>query len=133
MAVDWLASLKHVPWSKVLGAAPTIVEGGRKLWDRVARRNAEETPAGAAKRDAPLPVPEALAAMELRLDALETKSAQLRDEAVASFDVVRSMAEQHSQLVHAVDVLLVRTRVLVRVCILLGLVCVALFVLILSR
>lgn len=43
------------------------------------------------------------------------------------------MADQHSQLVQAVDVLLVRTRVLVRISVLLGVACVALLVLVLSR
>ena len=44
-----------------------------------------------------------------------------------------SIVGQHSQVVHAVDVLLVRTRLLVRVSVLLGIVCVALLVLVLSR
>jgi len=131
MAVNWFASLRDVPWSKVLGMAPTIVENGRKLWDKVANKNVDETPA--ATTQTAVPVPEALSAMELRINVLEKKSAQLREEAVASFDVVRSMADQHSQLVHAVDVLLVRTRVLVRISVLLGIVCVALLVLVLSR
>ena len=131
MAVNWFTSLRDVPWSKVLGMAPTIVENGRKLWDKVANKKAEETPAATAQTA--VPVPEALAAMELRLNVLEKKSAQLREEAVASFDVVRSMADQHSQLVHAVDVLLVRTQVLVRIAVLLGIVCIALLILVLSR
>jgi hypothetical protein len=133
MAVNWFASLKDVPWTKVIGMAPTIVENGRKLWDKVANRNAEVAAASAPKDPPPTPLPEALAQIEFRLGILEKKSAQLREEAVASFDVVRSMADQHSQLVHAVDVLLVRTRVLVRVCVMLGVACVALLALILSR
>ncbi len=133
MAVNWLASLKDVPWSKVIGVAPTIVESGRKLWDKVASRSANENPGDTTQSLAQLPEPAAIAAIEARLVALEKKSAELREEAVSSFEVVRSIVDQNAQVVHAVDVLLVRTRLLVRVSILLGFVCAALLVLVLSR
>jgi len=133
MAVNWFASFKDVPWSKVIGMAPSIVENGRKLWDNVSKRTGSDRTGETTQSAAELPVPAAIAAFELRLEALEKKSAQLREETVASFDVVRSITDQHSQLVQAVDVLLVRTRVLVRISILLGVACVALFVLVLSR
>jgi hypothetical protein len=132
MAVNWLASLRDVPWSNVLGMAPKIVDSGKKLWEKVSDKTGDgsgETTQSAAQ----LPVPAAIAAFELRLEALEKKSAQLREEAVASFDVVRSITDQHSQVVQAVDVLLVRTRVLVRISVLLGITCIALLVLVLSR
>ena len=133
MAVKWFASFKDVPWSKVIGMAPTIVENGKKLWDKVSSRTEGDGSGKTTQSAAQLPVPAAIAAFELRLEALEKKSAQLREEAVASFDVVRSITDQHSQVVQAVDVLLVRTRVLVRISILLGVVCVALLGLVLSR
>jgi hypothetical protein len=62
------------------------------------------------------------------LYALEKKTAELGQEAMSSFEVVRSLTEQHSQVVRAVDVLIARTRVLVRVCILLAVAVVALFI-----
>lgn len=133
MSVNWLASLKDVPWSKVIGMAPTIVENGKKLWGKVSNRTGGDRSGETTQSAAELPVPAAIAAFELRLEALEKKSAQLREEAVASFDVVRSITDQHSQVVQAVDVLLVRTQVLVRISILLGVACVALFVFVLSR
>lgn len=133
MTVNWLASLKDVPWSKVIGMAPTIVENGKKLWDKVSSRTGGDSSGETTQSAADLPVPAAIAAFELRLEALEKKSAQLREEAVASFDVVRSITDQHSQVVQAVDVLLVRTRLLVRVSVLLGITCLALLVLVLSR
>lgn len=133
MSVNWFASLKDVPWSKVIGAAPTIVESGKKLWDKVSSKTGGDSSGETTQSAADLPVPAAIAAFELRLEALERKSAQLREEVVASFDVVRSITDQHSQVVQAVDVLLVRTRLLLRVCVLLGIACVALLVLVLSR
>jgi len=133
MAVNWFTSLKDFPWSKALGMAPTIAENGKKLWDKASNRTERDRSGETTQGAADLPVPAAIAAFDLRLEALEKKSAELREEAVASFDVVRSITDQHSQVVHAVDVLLVRTRLLVRISILLGVACVALFVLVLSR
>jgi len=98
MAVNWFASFKDVPWSKVIGMAPTIVENGKKLWDKVSSRTGGDGSGETTRSAAQLPVPAAIAAFELRLEALEKKSAQLREEAVASFDVVRSITDQHSQL-----------------------------------
>jgi hypothetical protein len=133
MSVNWLASLKDVPWSKVIGAAPTIVESGRKLWDKVSNKTANESLADTTQNLEQLPSSAAIAAIDIRLSALEKKSAELREEAVSSFEVVRSIVDQNAQVVHAVDVLLVRTQLLVRVSILLGIVCAALLVLVLSR
>lgn len=133
MAINWFASLKDVPWTKVLDLAPSIVESGKKLWSTVSNQEADiSTAQEAAEQTAP-PGADGLAALELRVLGLEKRMAQLGEEVVASFDVVRSLTHQHSHLVDAVDVLLVRTGVLVRICMLLGLVSVALFVLILSR
>lgn len=133
MAVNWFASLKDVPWSKVIGAAPTIVESGRKLWDKVSSKGAGEDLGDTTQNLAQLPAPAAIAAIEIRLAALEKKSAELREETVSSYDVVRSIVDQNLQVVHAVDILLVRTQLLVRVTILLGIVSAALLVLVLTR
>ena len=133
MAINWLASLKYVPWSKVISMTPSIVESGAKLWDRISKRQVENSTVPNPAVEPMPPTAEALAAIEIRIGALEKKTVQLREEAVSSFDVVRSIVDQHSQVVHAVDVLLVRTRLLVRVSVLLGIVCVALLGLVLSR
>jgi hypothetical protein len=133
MAINWIVSLKDVPWTKVIGMTPAIVENGRKLWDKVASRGAEQKSADTTQSLAQLPAPAAIAAIEIRLASVEKKSAELREEVVSSFDVVRSIVDQNAQVVHAVDVLLARTQLLVRVTVLLGLVCVALLVLVLSR
>lgn len=133
MAVNWIASLKYVPWSKVIGMTPSIVESGGKLWDRISNRRAEASTVANPAGQPPPSIPEALAAIEIRLMALEKKSAELGEEAVSSFQVVKSIVDQNAQVVQAVDVLLVRTQLLVRVSVLLGIACVALLVLVLAR
>ena len=108
MAISWYDSLKDLPWSKALGTAPSISERGKALWERVGRR-------------APKPP-----------SALEARVGELNEELIASFEVVQAMAEQHSELVTAVDVLLARTRLLLRTCAVLGAVLVAVLVLLLT-
>jgi len=117
----------------VLEVAPSIVEGSKKLWSKVAQPEpAVANPAQSAKGPEPTG-PDAIAALDVRLGTLEKKVAGLKEESKSSFEVVRSLTEQHSQLVHAVDVLIARTRVLLRVCILLAVALVALFVLAVLR
>lgn len=133
MPVNWLASLKDVQWSKVAELTPTIVESGRKLWDKVASRSRGGASGDTTQSLGELAPPAAITAIDIRLAALERKSAELREEVVSSFDVVRSIVEQNAQVVHAVDVLLARTQLLVRATVLLGITCVALLTLVLSR
>ena len=121
-----------IPWSKLISMSPTIVEGGRVLWKAVAQRQARVPSA---------PAPELRhAAVEERLDALEKKLAQLGEEATASFEVVKSitqehsrLAEHHDELVHAVDALLARTRLLVWLSAILACVLVAVLALVAVR
>lgn len=135
MAIGWIAAFKAVPWAKVLHAAPSIVDGGRSLWASVASRRrggaAEVTPAAGAGSPSEI---------EVRLRTLELRNRQLEEEAVASFDVVRSITEQHSRLaeqqallVQATDVLLARTRFLLWLFGALVLAAIGLLVYVLSR
>ncbi len=121
-----------IPWSKLISMSPTIVEGGRVLWKAVAQRQARVPPA-------PAPEPRH-AAVEERLDAVEKKLAQLSEEAGSSFEVVKSitqehsrLAEHHDELVHAVDALLARTRLLVWLSAILACVLVAVLALVAVR
>lgn len=108
MAIGWYESLKDIPWGKALSVAPAIAERGKALWARVKSREPKHP------------------------TALEARVAELNEELVASFEVVQAMAEQHSELVRAVEVLLARTRVLLRACVVLGAVLVAVLVLLLT-
>lgn len=95
---------------KALALAPSLVEGAKKLWDRVASRDSRRMPSAPSAE--PLPA-------ELRIPALEQRIAGLEGEAASSFEVVSSIAQQHSQLaqqhaelVQVADLLLARTRLL---------------------
>ena len=120
-----------IPWSKLLSMSPAIVDGARMLWGAVSQRQPRAPTANK---------PETGADIEMRVDTLERKVAQLGEDAAASFEVVKSMAhehtklaEHHAELVQAVDRLLVRTRVLVWLCALLALALLAVLALVALR
>jgi phage-related minor tail protein len=122
-------AFRNISWDKVLGAAPAISDAARKLWQRVA--GASEAPSLPAA--APALNPELLAAIDVRIGPLQQRMQALEQESRASFEVVRSMAEQHTQLVNAVDMLLSRTQWLLRLAVLLGAAVIVLAVLLAMR
>ncbi|MFH1602609.1 MAG: hypothetical protein ABIH03_01735 [Pseudomonadota bacterium] len=114
MAVNWIASFKHIPWTKVLTVAPSIADGARKLWSGITKKDALiPKPPAQEKAYSPDPV---ISAIEKQMQALELRAAELGKELVLSSEIIDKLAEQQSQLVQAVDVLRVRTRALIWVC-----------------
>jgi hypothetical protein len=90
MAVSWITALKVIPWGDVVQNAPAVLRGAKKLWSTV--------------RQAPEP------------HALEQEVAQLKEQAESAARLISSLAEQNARLVEAVDLLRMRTRVLLVVC-----------------
>jgi predicted nucleic acid-binding Zn-ribbon protein len=125
-------------WKDVFSTAPSILEEAKKLWTRVVSKDARvsrpKVQAAAASGS------EALSAIDVKFDSLEQKTKLLEDEAVSSFDVVRLIAQQHSQLseqhmrlVEAVDGVLDRMRALQWICGMLALALLAILVLLIAR
>lgn len=112
MALSWISTLKTVPWSKLILAAPTLVQTADTLWSSLRRRPA---PAG-AKPDAE---------DGDRIAILERELAELREELLSSSEVIRSLAGQNARLVKAVDGLRLRQWLLLAATVGLGIVCVA--------
>jgi hypothetical protein len=105
MAISWLTALKLIPWRDVVENAPTVLRTARKLWDKQ-----------------PPPEP-----------SLQREVASLREEARRAAEVIASLAEQNTRLVEAVEVLRVRTRLLMYALGSLAALLVVLLVLILTR
>ena len=100
MALGWMAVLQLVPWSDVISNAPKIAEGAKKLWSTVGKKTPVEDAV-------PLPVdgrPSGMAAMENRLQAMEAATAELHEQMLASADLIRTLAEQNTQLVKRIEV-----------------------------
>jgi hypothetical protein len=106
MAISWLTAFKAIPWGDVIAAAPTVAQGAKKLWGAVGRGDA-----GSAAAPGSLP-----ADAEGRLRTLEAQIAGLQRDNAASSELIKSLAEQNSRLVDAVEILRVRTRALLVLC-----------------
>ena len=126
MAIGWLSVLKMVPWSDVIQNAPKAAESARKLWGSVGRN---PPPAGAdATSDAHAPLPggsATLAALQRRIDALEEASDALHGQMLASSALIKTLAEQNTQLIARVEVNRVRLLALAALALLALLVAVA--------
>jgi hypothetical protein len=106
MSISLLGAVKAVPWGDVIAAAPSVVQGANALWDRVAKKRPKGAP------EAPAAAAPAGSTVDVRLAALEQVVTELQKEALASSQLIRSLAEQNVQLVREIEVLRLRSRVL---------------------
>jgi hypothetical protein len=111
MAIGWLTALKVIPWGDVIEAAPGIAKGARKFFNRTQGADMEappppvDLPAGDA-------APASAAIDTARLRQLEAQVAQLQEQQQASAGLIESLAEHNAKVVQAIDILRVRTRML---------------------
>jgi hypothetical protein len=100
MAISWLSALKVIPWGDVIEAAPGVVKGARKIFTR------------AQEADSSVPSAEPGADVAQRVDQLEASVNQLLAQQQASAKLMETLAEQNARVVEVVDILRVRTRML---------------------
>ncbi|MBS0316432.1 MAG: hypothetical protein JSR49_04835 [Proteobacteria bacterium] len=109
MAIGWLTALKTVPWADVISAAPTVVDGAKKLWSSVARK--PSPPAlqngSAHARDPAGASPDALRA---RIAALEATVGGLHQQMLDSSKLIQALAEQNAQLIARIEMIQKRIR-----------------------
>ena len=114
MAIPWLAAaFKAIPWKEVVTAAPSLVEGTKKLWSSVTRTQKQPSPANEQSGETSSTRSDQLSAIEARFLALEARTTEIARQAVTSAELIKSLAEQNAQLVQAVEILRIRTRKLV--------------------
>ncbi len=120
MPINWMTAFKVIPWADVVSAAPTVVKGAKKLWSSVKTEETEPPPQEERAEQPATLEAEALSALDGRLHTLDRRVGTLGKEVVASSELISSLAEQNSRLVAAVEILRLRTRVLMLWCIALG-------------
>ena len=109
MPVPWMLALKVIPWGDVIEHAPAVLKAARKLMDR---QNTEPVPESGASADLvaqPLPtlgeLKNRLISAQVQIDRHAQMQAQLTE-------TLAALAEQNAQLVSAVELLRLRTRLL---------------------
>lgn len=111
MAIPWLLALKVIPWGDVIEHAPTVLKAARKLIDR----QAPQSPGQAGTPATTRPVSAVPSLGELK-NALIAAQAQIESQGQTQRELTETLAElaeQNARLVSAVELLRVRTRVLV--------------------
>jgi hypothetical protein len=116
MAFGWMTALKIIPWGSVLESAPHIVKAAKQLFSAVKT----DTSGFSAERGSSVDDGTAtLEKLNKRTRLIEAKIAELSDEQKSSAELIKSLAEQNSLIVDAIDVFRVRVRILLIACILL--------------
>lgn len=120
MAISWLSALKILPWADMIDYAPQVVSGAQKLWQRVRKKDVEPLPGV----DALPKSPEALAA---EIQQLQQQINELQTEQLELSKIIKELADQNQRLVQAVDVLRVRSKVLLYGFVAIGIALIALY------
>lgn len=108
MAIPWLAALKVIPWGDVIEHAPSVLKAARKLMDR--------QPSGQAGPPATTEPVSAVPSLGELKNALIAAQGQIDRQTQTQRELTETLAElaeQNARLVSAVEVLRLRTRVLV--------------------
>lgn len=129
MAIGWMAVLQLVPWSDVISNAPKIAEGAKKLWSTVGKKPPVENATPPAVDDRP----SSMAAMEKRLQAMEAAASELHEQMLASADLIKTLAEQNTQLIKRIEVNRTRLVMLAAVTVVVAVIAVASLTLLLTR
>jgi hypothetical protein len=105
--MGWRTAFKVIPWRDLADNAPTVVRGAKRLWGLVGG------PAAEPRAD---PHSQAISGLDARMAALEQAVARLKEQGSSAADVISALAEQNSRLIQAVEILRLRTRILIAVC-----------------
>jgi hypothetical protein len=104
--INWLTAIKVLPWGDMIEYAPRVVNGAQKLWQRIKTEKTETDaiiieqssfPASNNVRE--------LSELKQQLQDMQTQQLELSN-------LVSELAAQNQRLVDAVDVLRIRTRIL---------------------
>ena len=106
MAIGWLTVLKMVPWTDVISNAPVVADGAKKLWNAVAKKALNAGPdigfAPTSSHDSL--IEPSLISLQIQLTATEAAVSDLRQQMLASSELIKSLAEQNTQLIKRVEV-----------------------------
>jgi hypothetical protein len=102
MAVGWLAVLQMVPWSDVIKNAPKVADGARKLWKAVGKKTPPQA-SPAEEVSALSPEARTIATLEARIAAMEQAADDLHEQMLASSELIKTLADQNTQLIHRIE------------------------------
>lgn len=118
MAFGWITALKIIPWKDVIESAPHIVKAARNLYAG-AKANASN-PTDAQDSPSDISNSEISGNYDSNFRKIKLKIQHLSSEQESSVELIRSLAQQNVRIVEAIELLRVRTKILLITCVLLG-------------
>ncbi|KQU67204.1 MULTISPECIES: hypothetical protein [unclassified Rhizobacter] len=106
MAISWISALKVIPWGDVIEAAPGLVKGARKVFSRTQAEPAASQPSAGEPAESP----------SQRIERLETAVARMGEQQQAAAALLESLAEHNAKVVEAIEVLRLRSKLLIGAC-----------------
>ena len=123
MAFGWITVLKIIPWKDVLENAPHIAKAAKNLYAGT-RNNTSSS--GATDSSAPTSDSGNKDSTDFRLQEIEREILDLNS-------VVRSLAKQNVRIVEAIEVLRIRSKILIFSCVALGCISICLILLLIFK
>lgn len=111
MAIPWLLALKVIPWGDVIEHAPKVLNAARKLMDRQ-RTEPAAAVTTTATADLVGDAQPSLGELKNRLIAAQVQLDRHAEMQAQLTQTLTELAEQNARLVSAVELLRVRTRML---------------------
>jgi hypothetical protein len=105
VAISWISALKVIPWGDVIEAAPGLVKGARKVFSRTQVEPAQHPSAG-----------EPAESPSQRIEQLEATVARLGEQQQSAAALLESLAEHNAKVVEAIEVLRLRSKLLMGAC-----------------
>ncbi len=116
MAFGWITALKIIPWKDVIESAPHIVKAAKNLYAGAKANTSNPSDAQ--------PPPSDISNTEVSEDSdlrkINVKIQNLSSEQESSVELIRSLAQQNVRIVEAIELLRVRTKILLITCVLLS-------------
>lgn len=109
MAIPWLVALKVIPWGDVIEHAPKVLSAARKLMDRPRTKPLASASLSAERAGG---APPSLGELQARLIAAQAQIDQQAQTQEQLAQTLADLAEQNARLVNAVELLRVRSRLL---------------------
>ena len=124
MAFGWITVLKIIPWKDVLENAPHIAKAAKNLY--AGTKNSTSSSSGTADSSVSRSDNGNKESRDSRLHEIEREVLDLNS-------VVRSLAKQNVRIVEAIEVLRIRSKILIFSCITLGSISICLILLLIFK
>ncbi len=133
MPIPWLAILQTIPWSEVIRNAPKVAENAKKLWSTIGKSESAGEADSTEVQTSEVREALSAAAIHARLAAVEATIADMHEQMLASSELIKSLAEQNTQLIARIELNRVRMVWLTAGVVVAGVVAISCLVLLLFR